>query len=36
MHIDLDDEERILSEMMNELDEETVIALCMGYWLGNL
>ena len=36
MHIDLDDEERLLSEMMNELDEETVIALCMGYWLGNL
>lgn len=36
IHIDPDDEERILSEMMNELDKETVIALCMGYWLGHL
>ena len=36
IHIDPDDEERLLSEMMNELDEETVIALCMGYWLGHL
>lgn len=30
IHIDPDDEERLLSEMMNELDEETVIALCKG------
>ena len=36
MHIDPNDEERLLAEMMNELDEETVIALCMGYWLGNM
>ena len=36
MHINPDDEERLLSEMMNELDEETVHALCMGYWLGNM
>ena len=36
IHIDPDDEERLLSEMMNELDEETVIAFCMGYWLGHL
>ena len=36
IHIDPDDEERLLSEMMNELDKETVIALCMGYWLGHL
>ena len=36
VHIDPDDEEQYLSEMMNELDEETVTALCMGYWLGNL
>ena len=36
IHIDPDDVERLLSEMMNELDEETVIALCMGYWLGNM
>lgn len=36
IHIDPDDEERLLSEMMNGLDEETVIALCMGCWLGNM
>jgi hypothetical protein len=36
IHIDPDDEERLLSKMMNELDDETVIALCMGYWLGNM
>ena len=36
IHIDPDNEERMLSEMMNELDEETVIALCMGYWLANM
>lgn len=36
IHIAPDDEERLLSEMMNELDEETVIAFCMGYWLGHL
>lgn len=32
----VDNEEQLLSEMMNELDEETATALCMGYWLGNL
>ena len=36
MHINPEDEERLLSEMMNELDEETASALCVGYWLGNL
>lgn len=36
IHINPDHEEQILSDMMNELDEETVIALCMGYWLGNM
>lgn len=35
-HIDPDHEERILYEMMEELDEETACALCRGYWLGNL
>ena len=36
IHINPDHEEQILSEMMNELDEETVHALCMGYWLANM
>lgn len=36
MHINPDDEERLLSEMMNELDVETASALCMGYWLENM
>ena len=35
-HIDPDDEERLLSGIMNELDEETVIALCSGYWMGHM
>jgi len=36
IHIDPDDEERLLSEMMNELDEETASALCKGYWLEHM
>ena len=36
IHINPDNEEQILSDMMNELDEETVHALCMGYWLANM
>ena len=34
--IDHEHEEQILSQMMELLDEETVHALCMGYWLGNM
>ena len=36
IHVNPDHEEQILSEMINELDEETVRALCMGYWLANM
>ena len=36
IQINSNDEERLLSEMMNELDEETASALYKGYWLGNL
>lgn len=34
--IDHEHEEQILSQMIELLDEETVHALCMGYWLGNM
>ena len=36
IHIDSEYEEQVLYEMMEELDDETVCALCRGYWLGNL
>ncbi len=36
IQINSNEEERFLSEMMNELDEETASALYKGYWLGNL
>lgn len=36
IHIDTEQEDQILHRMMEELDNDAVCALCMGYWLGNM
>ncbi|MBQ9558515.1 MAG: hypothetical protein IJV08_00825 [Bacteroidaceae bacterium] len=36
IQINPEHEEQILAQMMELFDEETVGALCMGYWLGNM
>lgn len=36
IRIDPEREERILYQMIKEVDAETACALCRGYWLGNL